>query len=181
MSYEAEIHDAMRAGIADVVETYGLHRAGPPTASDRPPAPAPDLFCAMLRYSAPALRGVVVIVGPAQLWDRFLDAGFDDTMDELHDERWRRDVAGEVANLLVGRMKLALLPRGIELALGVPTSGAGVPIGVLSGSPQQSDCYELPVGAEVLDVWGDVILEPGFAPRAPEVGADRAAGELILF
>lgn len=116
MSYEVDIHEAMKAGVAAVLETYGLERATPPRASERPPAPAPDLFCAMLHYTAPLLRGVVVIVGPAT-----------------------------------------------------------------SGSPQQSECYELPVGAEVLDVWGDVLLEPGFAPGTPERATDAGAGELIVF
>jgi len=90
-----------------------------------------------------------------------------------------RDWIGELANQLVGRLKIKLLAYEIDVALTTPIVLQGIRIQPLPRTATEPAMFSNPAG--VVLVWTEVEVASGFslpAPRPPEAGE---TGEMMLF
>lgn len=142
--------------------------------------PYPDeerVVVAIIGYAGETLRGAVVLLAGKQdvlRWQTGLDAQA--SIEAIH------DTVGEFANMLLGRLKTALLKMGVSFFLTTPTtaSGTGVRIPVPHGGMSAWTPFEGTSGR--IDVRLDVVFDPTFAFRANlSKEPPAAAGDMMLF
>jgi len=101
------------------------------------------------------------------------------------DQSMLLDWVAELANQLVGRMKLRLLPEGIELSLSTPVALSGERLGRSAPRADLSRKAVLAGPAGQVQLWLDVVVTPGFElcdPQSrPTVDAPIEEGALLLF
>jgi CheY-specific phosphatase CheX len=89
-----------------------------------------------------------------------------------------RDWVGELANQLVGRLKVKLMQRGATIALSTPVALCGVKLSPLPRTEVEPVVFESPSGKVM--VWLEVEIEDGF-----QLGEERLLkaneGELLVF
>jgi CheY-specific phosphatase CheX len=89
-----------------------------------------------------------------------------------------RDWVGELANQLVGRLKVKLMQRGATIALSTPVALCGVKLSPLPRTDVEPVVFESPSGKVM--VWLEVEIEDGF-----QLGEERLLkaneGELLVF
>jgi CheY-specific phosphatase CheX len=89
-----------------------------------------------------------------------------------------RDWLGELANQLLGRLKMKLTARGLNVALTTPLALSGVRLTPLPRAGVGPMVFVSPHGPVL--VWLETEAEPGVA-LAPELPLDHQPGELLLF
>jgi len=92
----------------------------------------------------------------------------------------QRDWICELANQLVGRMKLRLLSLGVEILLATPAGLTGVSLSPLAARPRGFKLFAADTG--FICAWVDCEAMPGFEASSPS--PEEAAvveGELLLF
>ncbi len=106
---ETSVQDTMRDGFCMDLERHGQHV----TATDVDMA----RIGAALPFSGPVLSGSIAISAGDATLAKMIDRG---AQDEAQDERLT-DLAGEIGNIVLGRVKHALDQRGLGLILGTPS------------------------------------------------------------
>jgi hypothetical protein len=127
------------------------------------------LYCGVMGFVGRALRGSCLLAASesALMRSRPLEGPV-------------RDWTGELTNQLVGRLKLRLLTRGVDVAMTTPIVLRGEHLAPLPRRRLQPITFEANPGAVVL--WVELEAAPDFK-LMPESEARRtvAEGELVLF
>jgi CheY-specific phosphatase CheX len=92
----------------------------------------------------------------------------------------QRDWVGELSNQLLGRIKIELLKRGVEIYLNLPAVLLGQHLAPLPRAQLKPLKFALANGAAA--VWIELDARPGFKIEAAEAGdPGPAAGDALLF
>jgi CheY-specific phosphatase CheX len=144
--------------------------------------PHPDegrVVIAVMGYAGETFRGgIVLLTGKENVrtWDPGVD-GEKDAVAAIH------DTVGEFANMLLGRLKMAMLKMGTSFLLTTPTtaSGADVRIPLPHGGLSAWQRFEGSPGGRI-DVRLDATFDPSFRFNSrPSKEPPAAAGEMMLF
>jgi hypothetical protein len=104
-----ELRNVVVDSIRHVLSAYGIDVADPITLDD---APDPDQMVALIGFTGNALGGTLTLIAPSDLVRRSCPA--------IRNEWQTFDWAGELANLMLGRVKVGLAARGVEVESSTP-------------------------------------------------------------
>jgi CheY-specific phosphatase CheX len=152
-------------------------------ASDSDQPVSPDfLVCSVIGFTGRDIRGTLVLAlteglsglsNPAPA-----SAGADAS--PRGDLASQRDWVGELSNQLLGRIKIELLKRGVEIYLNLPAVLLGQHLAPLPRGQLNPLKFTLANGAAA--VWIDLDARPGFKIAAAEAtDAGPGAGDALLF
>jgi CheY-specific phosphatase CheX len=172
-----EIQEYLVKGSLDLFEEYGLPVEH---ATDAPSDIAGPSVMAVIGYAATTVRGALLL-----LTSRAVVAALqpDEIKDGPPTEALLRDVLGEFCNMLMGRIKNRLIPRGIAPLIATPTTILGdhlkLPVPTSGVSAWQR--FSTPYGD--IHVRLDATFEPDFTLEEVNASEERQAseGETILF
>jgi len=108
-----EIHQVVVDSIRRILGASGMDVADPVTPKE---APDPSQIVALIGFAGSALRGTLTLIAPSQLFRRSFPAHGNVTCGEWEVFDW----AGELANLVLGRVKVGLAARGVDVESGTP-------------------------------------------------------------
>jgi len=133
---------------------------------------APDfLVCSVISFSGRDLRGTLVLAMSEELPSK---------SNPLAKSVATRDWVGELANQLLGQVKLELLRHGIEIYLNLPAVLRGEHLAPLPRKALKPLKFVSPSGAVAL--WVEVEMSPGFQIRgADDSNPAPRSGEALLF
>ena len=137
---------------------------------------SPDfLLCSVIGFTGRDLRGTLVLAVTDEL------SGLSNPVGSASaNPVTQRDWVGELSNQLLGRIKLELLRRGVEMYLNLPAVLRGQHLAPLPRMELRPIKFTLAKGAAA--VWIEVETRPGFKIEADAQGDQGpAAGEPILF
>lgn len=126
------------------------------------------LLCGILGFTGDALRGAIILAAGEGPFSR------SNPLPGSPSRNW----CAELTNQLVGRIKNALLARGVEIHLSTPVVLRGAHLAPL---PRR----ELPplsfwTGGELICVWTELEYEPGLVLHEP-IGGMAQEGDAFLF
>jgi CheY-specific phosphatase CheX len=99
------------------------------------------------------------------------------------DEDQLRDWSGELANQLIGRIKIRLLAHGITISLGTPTTMSGREL-TLGSALKNTEClpHRFEVGRDWLLVRMEAVAEPGVKlSKTPVPIPETEEGGMLIF
>jgi CheY-specific phosphatase CheX len=136
---------------------------------------------AFMGFTGDVLRGTIAVVAPLDLIRKAYPLPLDDAA------RWELEVfdwAGEIANRLLGRIKLLLTPGGISIEASTPRVMLGEQLHV-TRSTQGTVCSTcFPVGNSWVRVWFDAICAEGrplFVQTEARTVSIPPEGDVLLF
>jgi len=134
---------------------------------------SPDfLLCSVIGFTGRDVRGTLVLALTEEL------SGLSNPTS--HSQTTQRDWVGELSNQLLGRIKMELLKRGVEIYLNLPAVLLGQHLAPLPRSQLKPLKFALANGAAA--VWIELDARPGFKIEAAEAGdPGPAAGDALLF
>jgi CheY-specific phosphatase CheX len=132
-------------------------------------AEAAFLICGVIGFSGPSVRGALILA---------LTENLPTLTNPLGPRGNLRDWVGELANQLLGRIKLALLAEGVDIYLNLPAVLKGEHIAPIPRHAIQPITFVAPEG--IVGVWIEVEPLKGDAPRAPSQGGAKS-GDAIVF
>jgi CheY-specific phosphatase CheX len=160
------LFDAIGAdAVPEIFSTYGIELrpvdlTGQPSTS--------FVTCGVIGFSGPVVRGALVVALTGGLAEKTNPVGADGNL---------RDWVGELANQLLGRIKLALLDHGVDIYLNLPAVLKGEHLAPIPRRVVQPMTFSAAEG--VVGVWLEIEDRDG-SPGEP--AGDRArSGEAILF
>jgi hypothetical protein len=161
------LFDAAAAeAVPELFSTYGIELA---RIEQEVRPPISFVTCGVIGFSGPVVRGALVVALTGGLAEKTNPVGVSGNL---------RDWVGELANQLLGRIKLALLDHGVDIYLNLPAVLKGEHLAPIPRRIVQPMAFAASEG--VVGVWLEIEDRDG-APGEP-AGADRArSGEAILF
>jgi hypothetical protein len=111
------------------------------------------IVVATLTFSASSVRGVMTLMSPRDF------VGQLQTEVQARDTALR-DVLGEIANLLGGRLKRHLLSRGVAIRIGTPSTGIAENIRIRPDENPFGDCHALEFTRGRVFMRLDVTIDP---------------------
>jgi CheY-specific phosphatase CheX len=133
---------------------------------------------AVIGYAGETLRGAIVLLAGKQdvrRWQTGLDEA-DASIEAIH------DTVGEFANMLLGRLKTALLKMGVSFFLTTPTTASGVGVRIPVPHGGMSSWQHFQGAAGRIEVRLDVVFDPSFCFRTTVSNELPAtAGDMMLF
>ncbi len=147
----------------------------------QPDAPNQQQLVAFMGFTGDVLRGTIAIVAPVELMRAAYPLALTDSAN------WQLEVydwTGEIANRLLGRIKLGLTARGAEIEASTPRVMQGEHLHVTRSTKGTvcSACFR--VGNATLRVWFDAIAAEDralFTRRASSALPPPSEGEPLLF
>ena len=136
---------------------------------------------AVVGFSGDDTRGVLGVSAPPELLEQFhptTSAGESPSPEQL------RDWAGELANQLLGRLKIELRPYGVRFWVATPVVLRGVIVRIMNASHEHIHKYTLTSNGERIRVWLDLTLEEGKHLQLVEEAegdSDMRAGNILFF
>ncbi|HVH44044.1 MAG TPA: chemotaxis protein CheX [Labilithrix sp.] len=150
--------------------------AGPWT----PPPPADeDLVVAAIGFAAEHTRGNLTLISARSVVKALMPAEMGGPADAA-----LCDVLGEFANMLLGRLKNQLLPRGVALMIGMPTMAIVKEIRLKPGEESSSVWHRFVVDDGYFFMRFDATFDEEFSfteEMHAEHGPVGAEGEMVLF
>jgi CheY-specific phosphatase CheX len=172
-----ELTQVATDSVRHVLRAYGL-RAETPIAPSEELDPAEVV--ALIGFSGDALKGTLAIIAPADLIRRTclpLQQGPNAGAWEVFD--W----AGELVNMMLGRIKVGLAARGVDIDSSTPRVMLAGHLRVLRSSQNTvcSTCFS--VGDSQLTLWFDAVASQGYPlfPREPGADASLPEGDVAFF
>lgn len=141
------------------------------------PGNAHGIVVATLTFSASSVRGVVTLMSPRDF------VGQLQTEVQARDAALR-DVLGEIANLLGGRLKRHLLARGVAIRIGTPSTGIAENIRIRPDENPFADCHVLAFARGRVFMRLDVVIDPTLVVSeslSPETHSVADEGGLFFF
>jgi hypothetical protein len=176
------IEESVGAGVREQLRSCGYDTG---TVEVTAPAPSQERsFSASLGYTSSQVHGVLNVIGSARLWTGLYTAFVGQEPSLLLSPEALCDVAGELSNVAVGRLKRALLAEGIELGLAVPSGTSGIALrSETLGHKSEVQWLHIRTKDGVLSVCNSVIVDANITCCAPgDSGRPLAAeGALLLF
>jgi len=136
---------------------------------------------AFMGFTGDVLRGTMAIVAPAEL----LRAAYPLPLNDA--TRWQLEVfdwAGEVANRLLGRIKLGLSARGADVEASTPRVMLGEHLHITRSTKGTVCSAAFRVRGSVVKVWFDAVSTEGcdlFTVPASIVPSSLPEGDVLLF
>ncbi len=181
------MHDAQTDGILDgvlrastiaVFAHYGVQLdAGAPSVARSLPS---HRAIGVIGFTGNHVRGTVALAASAEILERSRPAT---GATAIPQGDLVRDWVGELANLLVGRIGLALSRHGLDIRLSIPVALSGEALQVSAASPGRTRCWDFTSEAGNVRTWLELELDAGVA-LDPESTASPDAlriGEPVLF
>jgi CheY-specific phosphatase CheX len=145
------------------------------------PTGDPKQVVAFMGFTGDVLRGTIAVVAPLELIRTAYPLPLNDAA------RWELeafDWAGEIANRLLGRIKLQLVPKGVSIEASTPRVMAGEQLHVTRSTHGTvcSTCF--PVADSWVRVWFDAISaenRPLFVQADARVVNLPPEGDVLLF
>lgn len=138
-----------------------------------------DVVVSSLGYASDRCRGAIVLVStPAML--RTLDVGVPAPTTDAD----LGDLQGEVANMVLGRLKSGVRKHGVQLSVSTPTSFVGRDLSVPTPRGGTSSWHRFSSRHGSVYVRFDVIFEPTFALDSEASVAregDAVEGDILVF
>jgi CheY-specific phosphatase CheX len=165
------------AACQELFARYGV--AVRPAAEDEHPISPDFLLCAVIGFTGRDVRGTLVLALTEEL-SGVSNPIAGSTPGGATDRTTQRDWVGELSNQLLGRIKIEILKRGVEIYLNLPAVLLGQHLAPLPRSQLKPIKFALANGAAA--VWLDVEARPGFRIAAAESGDQVPdAGDALLF
>jgi len=136
---------------------------------------------AFMGFTGDVLRGTLAIVAPVDLLRAAYPLPLGDST------RWQLEVydwTGEVANRLLGRIKLGLSARGADIEASTPRVMQGEQLHVTRSTKGTVCSAAFRVGSGVVRVWFDAVSTEGrdvFAVPASAAASTPPEGDVLLF
>jgi CheY-specific phosphatase CheX len=173
-----QLHDLVIQAAAHVLPSCGLAIA---EASEIPrDFSEPRQVVAFMGFTGDLLRGTMAVVAPLALMRDAYPL-------TLHDSaRWEFEVfdwTGEVANRVLGRIKLELVARGVEIEASTPRVLLGEQLLVTRSTKGTVCSAHFPCGESWVRVWFDAIAaedRPLFSAPA-HAASPTPEGDVLLF
>lgn len=161
----------------DLFGSYGMSLQRLPGQSrGAPSSPVDQSIVAVIGYAGEKVRGALVLVAARTTVERWLTA-----IGESPETTDVFDTVGEFSNMLLGRLKARLSPRGFPILISTPTTASGGELR-LSTPPGPSSWLAFEGPDWRLDVRIDATFDPGFVLQEPaDPGEAANAGDLLLF
>jgi CheY-specific phosphatase CheX len=162
-----------------VLPACGLEVGEP--AEPRADAASTQQIVAFMGFTGDVLRGTMAIVAPVELMRAAYPLPLQDTA------RWQIEVfdwAGEIANRLLGRIKLGLTARGADIEASTPRVMQGEHLHVTRSTKGTVCSASFPVGGSSIRVWFDAIWPEDqalFPIPAAAAMSMPPEGEVVLF
>jgi hypothetical protein len=171
-----ELEQLLADSSVEMFDCYGLgaERSG----SSPPNADMESCVVATIGFAvADGSRGNILLVASRDLVGALQPPELD-----MHTDAAICDILGEFANMLLGRLKNALLPRGVTLLLGTPTTAMALKLWV-SAPFCPSTWLTFDVGGSPVHVRLDATLTERFELLEPQPSEapGLCEGEMILF
>jgi CheY-specific phosphatase CheX len=153
----------------------GVHRAG----DDEQPTSPDFLLCSVIGFTGRDVRGTLVLALTEELYGLSNPIAGSGT-GASGDRATQRDWVGELSNQLLGRIKIELLKRGVEIYLNLPAVLLGQHLAPLPRAKLKPLKFALASGAAA--VWIELEARPGFkVETAASDDQGPAAGDALLF
>jgi len=159
-----------------IVDVFGHYQVvAKAQRTDGPSSGNEEVVVAIIGFAGDRMRGSLVLTAAVRSIDRWRMpfGGVDATTDA-------RDILGEVANMVLGRLKGKLLAEGLPILMSTPTTarGAGVAL-ARTGGPEE----QLAFGG---DDWRlcariDAAFDHGFGLQEEPTVVAAEAGDVMLF
>jgi CheY-specific phosphatase CheX len=143
-------------------------------------APRPDdekAVMAVIGYAGETLRGTLVLLTTKEKV-RDWQPGF---IEPNAPPEVIHDTVGEFANMLLGRLKRALLERGVSFFMTTPATASGTRLSLPSSHGGHSAWHRFEGSAGRIDVRIDSTFDKGFAFNTAPREAAATAGDMMLF
>jgi CheY-specific phosphatase CheX len=176
-SEAAELTKIAVGAIHCVLDAYGVRAGGPVAHTGELD---PTQIVALIGFSGDVLKGTVAIIAPTELVLRTCPPPL---REPSFTEREIFDWAGELVNLILGRIKIGLAARGVEV-------GSGTPRVMLAGELRIERSLETTICSTSISIddlplilWLDAVGMRGEPLFVGETCQDvsLAAGEVVLF
>lgn len=167
------MHHAVSESLGQLAIPFRVSDAAQPDLAGK------DCYCTSIGFAG-HVRGTMILLSTEPVIRAMTPP---DVREHITSEAAVRDVVGELANQTLGRLKNALLPRGIVIMLAVPTTVSGRSLEL--GSPGESFSEWFGHSSDVgeLHVRLDADLSACPEPREAEAPAETpmSEGELLFF
>jgi hypothetical protein len=127
-------------------------------------------ICSVIGFSGPLVHGALVLA---------LTDGLPEATNPLREGQNLRDWVGELSNQLLGRVKLGLLPAGIEFFLNLPAVLRGEHLAPLPRPGVQPLTFECSQG--MICIWIDLEARDGTGSGGSAEHGGVKSGDAILF
>lgn len=133
---------------------------------------------AVIGYGGDDLKGALMLQASRKVSDLLQPPDFrePDASDAV-----LRDVMGELANQLLGRMKNKLLQRGIVLSVATPMTALGSELRVDATGPSTSAWHAITLDVGPVLVRFDATMGPDFRLAAPAPPPEINEGDMLFF
>lgn len=171
MTLDMEIEELLRSAVVAVWSGFGEESAMIERC-DCPSPVAEDRVVGTLGFVSDGLRGLFLTIVPPAVLAPFVPA-----CGEVAEGLALADIAGEQANMMVGRLKASLLGRGVALSCGLPGTSIARLIRTEVRDPAAEPRWfslELARGRVLFCL--DLALAPEFAIPAAAVDGEGAIG-----
>ena len=174
---QAFFEQVASAACQELFARYGVtvQRA---TDADQPISPD-FLLCSVIGFTGRDVRGTLVLALTEEL-SGLSNPIAGSSPGARSDRATQRDWVGELSNQLLGRIKIELLRRGVEIYLNLPAVLLGQHLAPLPRAQLKPLKFTLANGAAA--VWIELEARPGFTIEAAD-GDDQGpgAGDALLF
>jgi CheY-specific phosphatase CheX len=174
-----ELHQLVIEAAQHVLPACGLE-IGPPQET-YVEAPNTQQIVAFMGFTGDVLRGTMAIVAPLELMRAAYPLPLTDAA------RWQIEVfdwAGEIANRVLGRIKIGLTARGADIEASTPRVMQGEHLHVTRSTKGTICSASFPVRDAALRVWFDAIWSDERALFPLSASADTGSppeGDVLLF
>jgi hypothetical protein len=170
-----EVQQMLSVATVELFDCYGASVT--PTSDDSAPTLESSVMATIGFATEDGSRGNLVLVSTRELIAVVQPPDGDSHTDEVV-----CDILGELSNMLLGRLKNALLPRGVTLMLGTPTTAIALKLW-LSAPLTPSGWLAFDVGGHVFHVRFSASFSDSFEllDEVENEAPALAEGEMILF
>jgi CheY-specific phosphatase CheX len=175
----AVVQEHLVVATTELFEAYGVTLEHVATCAELTPHPEHErLVMAVIGFAGETLRGAIVLLTPTSKVQEWETGSWDGnaSMEALH------DTVGEFVNMLLGRLKILLLSKGVSFLLTTPAAASGTHLQIPVPSGGLSAWHRFEGTAGRIDVRIDAAFDAGFAfgPRTSKE-PPASAGDMMMF
>jgi CheY-specific phosphatase CheX len=135
----------------------------------------------VIGFVGSSVRGTLVVATSMPLLAKSCPTGGDEG---AVGEARMRDWIAEIANLVLGRVKLVFSSSGVDFGLATPVGLTGTQIRLAAVRPARTRAWDLACSDGAVRVWIEADFEPGVVLQASSVSAadaEAVTGEPLFF
>jgi CheY-specific phosphatase CheX len=175
-TYFAEIEVHVVTGVRDLFDAYGMSVRHAPGGVAEMVGPS---VMAVIGYASDRVRGALLLLTSPAVVTALQSP---EVARAVMPEDVLRDVLGEFANMLLGRVKNQLIRRGLSPFLSTPTTVCGADLKLPAPRSGISAWHTFSTPSDAIFVRFDATFEPEFVLEpAQEATGMLAEGEMVMF